>query len=91
MDIGRDSSSVILYGETPVVSDDHCDVLAESRHRLVDRIVHDFPDEVVQPSFIGRPDVHSRSFAYRLKSFEYLDIRCVIRILFPLFAHNDGG
>ena len=46
---------------------------AVARHRLVDRVVDDLPDQVVQPGEAGRADVHARPFADRIEAFEDLD------------------
>src|SRR5260370_31045141 len=45
-------------------------------HRLVDRVVQDFPDEVMQPGGTDSTDVHSRTLADRLESFENGDVFC---------------
>ena len=44
-----------------------------ARHRLVDRVVDDLPDEVVQAARVGRADVHARALANGLEALEDLD------------------
>src|SRR5262245_51991460 len=49
-------------------------------HRLVDRVVEHFPDEVVKPSRADAADIHARPLAYGLQSLEYGDVfRGVVR------------
>ena len=49
------------------------DLVAVAGERLVDRVVHDFVDEVVEPGRTGRADVHRRTLADRLEALEDLD------------------
>ena len=56
-----------------VVGEGHDDPVAVARQRLVDRVVHDLPDQVVQASLAGRADVHARALADRLEPLEDLD------------------
>ena len=42
-------------------------------HGLVDRVVDDFPDEVMQAALIGRADVHARPATNGLQALEDLD------------------
>ena len=39
-------------------------------HRLVDGVVDDLPDQVVQTALAGGADVHARTFADGLQTFE---------------------
>src|SRR5204863_6255874 len=50
------------------------DRVAEARDRLVDRVVHDFVDEVMEPSLTGRSDVHAGALANRLETLEHGDV-----------------
>ncbi len=43
-------------------------------HRLVDRVVDDFPDQVVQTGRAGRTDVHARPLAHGIEALEHLDV-----------------
>ena len=38
-----------------------------ARQGFVDRVVHDFIDQMMQPGFIGRADVHAWALADRLQ------------------------
>ena len=57
----------------PSALDGQLDVRRMAGHRLVDRVVDDFPDEVVQAAHVGRADVHARALANRLEALEDLD------------------
>ena len=76
--VGRDASAVVGDAHPAVLAQRHLDRVAVARERLVDRVVHDLPDQVVQAAGPGRPDVHTRSFADRFESFEDLDGRRVV-------------
>ena len=52
------------------------DARAEARHRLVDGVVDDLPDEVVETRQTGGTDVHSRPFSDRIETFQNLDVLC---------------
>lgn len=54
------------------------DVLAVSCKCFVDRIVHHFLNEVVQPALAHIADIHGGTFADSFKSFEDLDTVFVI-------------
>ena len=52
----------------------HVDAGAVAGHRLVDRVVDDFPHEGVQPGRAGRSDVHAGTLANGVESLEHLDV-----------------
>jgi len=54
------------------------DIFRMSSHRLIDRVVDDFPYEMMETAFIGRSDIHSWSFADWLESFEDLYITAIV-------------
>ena len=47
---------------------------AVARHRLVDGVVDDLPDEVVEAGQTGRADVHARALAHGIEALEDLDV-----------------
>lgn len=75
MQIDRDAPTVVLHGHrvTGLVQRqrEHVGVAVEV---LVNGIVHDFPDEVVQPLGVHGADVHRRPAAHRLQAFENRDV-----------------
>ena len=74
MDVDRNPAPVVVNGDRVVSVDDDVDPRRVARHRLVDRVVHDFVDEVVQPARRGRSDVHPRPLANRFEPLQNLDV-----------------
>ena len=74
----RHAAAVVLDGHHAVGLDRDLDGLGLAGHRLVDRVVDDFPDEVVQAAGVGRADVHARALANGLQTLEDLDAGGVV-------------
>ena len=49
-----------------------------ARHCLVDRVVDNFPDQVVEAPSVGRSDIHARSSPHRIEALEDLDALGVV-------------
>src|SRR3990170_1774404 len=93
VDLDGDSASIVRDRHGAVAVDRDLDVLAESHHRFVDRIVHDLVDEVVQPPFVEAADIHRGALSDGLKALQNLDRFRVVRdrfraSLFHLFHTN---
>ena len=69
-----DAAAVVLDGDRAVVVDDHRDFGGEAGHRLVDRVVDDFVDQVVQAAGGGVGNVHARPLADVLQVAEVLQV-----------------
>ena len=54
------------------------DVRRVAVHGFVDRVVEDFPDEVVQPGGADAPEVHAGALANRLEPFENGYVFCCV-------------
>ena len=65
--------AVVLDDDRPVRLDRDEDLLGVARHRFVDRVVDDFPHEVMEAALVGRADVHARASTYGLEPLEDLD------------------
>jgi hypothetical protein len=76
----RDAAAVVVDLHTAVREDFDIDFGGVTRHRLVDGVVDDLPDQVVQATLTGRPDIHARSFANRFQPFKNLDVSGVVGI-----------
>src|SRR5690348_6927902 len=61
--IYRDAAPIVRNGDAVVLMHYDVDFIAEARHCFVDRVIDDFPHEMVQTHFAGRADVHRRTFA----------------------------
>jgi hypothetical protein len=76
----RHAATVVDDRDHVVLADGDVDLVGVAGHRLVDRVVDDFPDEVVQPAGIRRADVHARPSANGFEALEDLDAgRGVVR------------
>src|SRR6267378_2347369 len=78
MDVHRDAAPVVGDRDGTIGVQRDLDFLAEPRHRLIDRVVDDFVDEVVEPAAIDRTDVHGGPLSDRLEPFQDLDLLSVV-------------
>ena len=81
--VDRNTATIILHGTTLAsllvqVQTDR-NLVAETRHGLVDGVVNDLVYQLMQAGDAGRANVHAGSQTYRLKPFEYLDRPRVVR------------
>ena len=67
------AAAVVGVHEAAVRLDRDVDLRGVAGHRLVDRVVDDFPDEVMQAAGIGRADIHPGPAADGLETLEDLD------------------
>jgi hypothetical protein len=77
----RDPAAVVGDPHAAVVLQDHLDARGVARHRLVDRVVHDLPDEVVQTPLTGGADVHAGPLADGLEPLQDRDRRRAVAVL----------
>ena len=74
VDFGRDAASVVGDGDGPVGVERHADAVAESRQRLVDRIVHHLEHHVVEArTVVGIADIHAGALADGVEPAQHLD------------------
>ena len=78
MDSDGDSASVIGYCDAVVGIDVNLNLRAIAGKCLVNRVVNYLIYKVMKSRRGGGTDLHSRTLAYRLKSFEYLYLVFVI-------------
>ncbi len=74
MHVHRNAASVVDYLNRAVGLKRHLDVIAESGHRLVNRVVDHLVNEMMQPARTDIADVHRRTATNRLKTFEDGDV-----------------
>ena len=72
--VGRDAAAVVRDGDGVIFADPDIDTLTRAVHRLVDRVVEHFTDEVMKTPEIGRADVHAGPAADGLEPLEDLDV-----------------
>ena len=83
------AAAVVGDGDAVVVVHDDVDFVAEAGHRFVDRVVDDFPDEMMQAQLAGRADVHRRALADGFDSAEDFDRSRVV--LVPACRRGSRG
>jgi hypothetical protein len=83
----RDSAAVVDHPDPAVVLQHDLDARGVAGHRLVDGVVHDLPDQVVQPALAGGSDVHAGALAHRLQPLENRDRRRTVGV--PLGSHGQ--
>ncbi len=72
--VSWNTTTVICYGNGVIGMDCHDDVIAISRQRFVDRVVHHFENHVVQTGAVRRiTNVHAGALAHGLKALEHSD------------------
>src|SRR5581483_9726827 len=69
VDVHRHAAAVVGHFHRAVAVHDYLDRRGETRQRLVDRIVHDFLDEVIRTAGIG---VHAGPAAHRFQAGQHL-------------------
>ncbi len=88
--VDGDAAAVVGDADTAVVEQGDLDPVAVAGQRLVDRVVHDLPHQVVQAALTGRADVHARTLADRLETLEDLDRGRVVLALLDRVARSRG-
>ena len=76
--VHRDAASVVGHGHRVVGMNNYIHAVAEARQRLVHRVVHHLPHEMVQPHGARRANVHRGPLAYRLQIAQHLDAGGVV-------------
>ena len=90
VDVNGDTASVVLYNDRIVLANHHINVGAETGQGFVDGVIHRFINQMVQTFLADVADVHRRTLANGLQTFEYLDIRRgIARGFMLLFFHAD--
>ena len=75
--VHRDAAAIVFDGDRrAVLVQRDADVRGVAVHRLVDRVVENFPDEMMQAGGADAADVHAGPFADRLEPFENGDVFC---------------
>ncbi len=94
-DIDRDAAPVVDDPYPTVGLEGDLDVIAVARQGLVDRVVHDFVDQVVKPPLARRADVHAWPLTDGFEAFEDGDGAGVVSTIVgkagggALFSHGS--
>src|SRR3989338_1987627 len=79
MSIDRNSAAVVCNAHTVPRQKCYFDVVRESAHRFIARVVKDFPDEVLKAGGPRRPNVHARASAHRVPPFKNRNVFSSVR------------
>ena len=80
MGVDGDASAVVSHLAPAVGQQAHLDRRAVAGHGLVHRVVHHLVHQVVQSGHRGRPDVHARTRADSIETFENGDVFSSVRL-----------
>jgi hypothetical protein len=95
--VDRDATTVVVDTAATVGQERDADAGAVPRHRLVDGVVDDLPDEVVETLETGGTDVHAGAFADRIEAFQDLDVlgavvgRCLVGVAGHSHLESSSG
>ena len=76
----RHPSAIVGDDDGAVLPDCHLDMPGVAGHRFVDRVVDDFPDEMMEAAGVRRADVHPGSAPNGVEALEHLDAGGVVAI-----------
>ena len=79
MNVYRHTAPIIFDRSAAILMKLHTNAPGKAVCHLVDRIIHDLPEQVMQAACTGRTDVHTRTHPDSIKSFEHLKHACRIR------------
>ena len=78
----RNASAIIFNADAVIQVNDYLDIIAISGHGFIDAVIYNLVDQMMKPFNIHVPDIHGRSFANSLQTFQYFDIIRSIRLIF---------
>ena len=81
LDIHWHAPAVIRDPDGVVLQNFHGNMVAVSRQRLVDGVVHNLIYQVVQAGGGRGADIHARAFAHGLQPLQHLDFRRAVLVL----------
>ena len=55
---------------------------AMTREGFVDRVIHDFKNTVVETTLVSVADIHVGALTHTFETFEFLDFRRVVDVVF---------
>ena len=89
--LDRDPATIVLDRHRTIRVDGDVDVLGIAGHGFVDRVVHHFVDQVVQPPRRDVADVHGRAFAHVLPVGQVLQVLRTVVFVAALEDEFGGG
>jgi hypothetical protein len=89
--VDRNAAAVVVDSAATVGHQGDDDPCAEARHRLVDGVVDDLPDQVMETGETRRTDVHARALADGVEPFQNLDVLGAVFIVGHALPHRFRG
>ena len=80
MHVHGNAAAVVGHRDAVVLVHLDVDFVAIARERFVDRVVHHFPDQVMQALLARRADIHRRTQSHGFESAENFDRRRVVAV-----------
>ncbi len=74
MHVYRNSASFVCDGNHVVRKKTEVNFCSKTCHGFIERVVHDFPDQVVESGWARGSNIHSRTLTNWFKSFQNLDL-----------------
>ena len=71
--INGNAAAVVNYGDGIINVDGDINVFCVAGERLINRVVHNFIDQVMQAHVASRADVHSRALAHRFHATQHFN------------------
>ena len=79
--VHRHAAAVIPHRGGAILMQRNGDLGRIAGQRLVDAIVHDFPQQMMQSAYAGGADVHARTHPNGVQPFQHLDFSSVVSII----------
>ena len=74
MKINRNTTSVILYSDGIIFVDGYFNVVAIAGERFVDRVIHNFINQVVKSFHANVTNIHRGTLSNSFQTFQNLDV-----------------
>jgi hypothetical protein len=74
VEVNRNTTSVVLYGDRVVFVDGYFNVVAIAGESFVDRVVHNFINQVVKSFRTNVTNIHCGALSNGFQTFQNLDV-----------------
>ena len=78
MQVHRHAPAIIPHGGGAVLIQRHSHLRGIAAHGLVDGVIHDLPQQMMQPPGARGADIHARPHAYRIQPLQYFNTARVV-------------
>ena len=85
LDIYRNSTSIINYGNGIVRINGHINGIAVSCQRLIHCVIYDLINQMMESAGRCAANIHTWALSYRLKSFQNLNLICSVLLSHVLY------